>query len=121
MDNNTSKVKKVALKILRRSFLILLILVGFFTLFYGISMHSMQMKQISKAGKLIDSGEMGELYHLVKKDMIITQGFFYLSFVISVSCLIMIIVYLTISLEIAKRKLKSKQTESKVKSNGTCT
>ena len=84
-------------------------------------MHSMQTKQISKAGKLIDSGEMGELYHLVKKDMIITQGFFYLSFVISVSCLIMIIFHLTISLKIAKRKLKSKQTEAKIKSNDTRT
>ena len=106
MDNKRSTVIILALKFLIWSYLIVSILVGSFAIFYGITMHDMQMSQILKISKYVDTGEISKINHLVKKDMIITQGFLFLSFIISVCSLIMIIICLYISFLIAKRKLK---------------
>ena len=111
MDNKRSTVIILVLKFLKWSFLIILILVGSFAIFYGINMHDMQMSQISKISKYVDAGEISKIYHLAKKDMILTQGLLYLSFIISVCCLIMIIIFLSISFLIAKRKLKFKYNQ----------
>jgi len=94
MDRKRSTPIISVLKFLRRLFLIVLILVGSFATFYGINMHYMQMSQISKASKYLDAGEISEVSHLVNKDMIITQGLLYLSFIVSVCCLIMIIIFI---------------------------
>jgi hypothetical protein len=104
--------KVSALKFLKWLCLILLILVGSFAVFYGINMHDMQMNQISKISKYLDAGEMDKIYHLAKKDMILTQGLLFLSFIISVCCLIMIIIFLYISFFIAKRKLELKYNQA---------
>ena len=98
----------LALKFLKWSFLILLILVGSFAIFYGITMHNMQTNQISEIRKYIDTGEISKIDHIVRKDMILTQHFLFYSFIISVCCLIMIIIFLCISLLISKRKLELK-------------
>ena len=67
-------------------------------------MHDMQMSQISKIGKYVDSGDIGKIDHLVRKDMIITQGLLLFSFIIAVCCLVVIIVFLYISFLHAKKK-----------------
>jgi len=106
MYKKRSNGKKLALKFLKWSFLILLILVGSFAILYGISMHDMQSRQISEIKKYIDTGEIGEIAFVVRKGMVLTHHFLFYSFIISVCCLIMIIIFLSISLLIAKRKLK---------------
>ena len=88
--------------------LLILIIIGGVAIFWGINMHSMQMRQISKLSKYVDDGEINKVDHLVKKDMILTQNFLMLSFIISVFCLITIIVFLFISYLIFKRKMKIK-------------
>ena len=100
------------MKFLKWPFLIFLTLVGSFAIFYAINMHFMQMGQISKISKYVDAGEISEIVHLAKKDMILTQGLLFFSFIISVCCLIMIIIFLSISLLIAKRKLKLKYNQA---------
>ena len=95
------------LKFLKWAVLVVLMLMGAFATFYGFAMHDMQMNQISRIGKHLDAGEISEAVHLAKKDMILTQGFIFLSLLISSGCLIMLIIYLYISLLLAKRKLKS--------------
>ncbi|MGD8520820.1 MAG: hypothetical protein PVF56_06710 [Desulfobacterales bacterium] len=122
MDKKRSNVKVSALKFLKWSCLILLILVGSFAVFYGISMHDMQMNQISRINKYLDTGETDKIYHLANKDMILTQSLLFLSFIISVCCLIMIIIFLYISFLIAKRKLELKHNQTlaiDVKDNAT--
>ena len=100
------------LRFLKWPFLFLLILVGSFTTFYVISMHNMQMIQISKISKYVDTGEISKINHLAKKDMIITQGLLYLSFIISICCLLMIIIFLYISLLHAKKIIKLKYNQA---------
>ena len=112
MDNNRSTVIKSALKFLKWSFLIVLILVGSFAIFYGITMHDMQSSQISEIKKYIDTGEISEIDRVVRKGMVLTQYFLFYSFIISVCCLIMIIIFLYISLLIAKRKLELKYNQA---------
>ena len=93
MDNDRSTVIKSALKFLKWSFLIVLILVGSFAIFYGITMHDMQSSQISEIKKYIDTGEISEIDRVVSKGMVLTQYFLFYSFIISVCCLIMIIIF----------------------------
>ena len=112
MDNDRSTVIKSALKFLKWSFLIVLILVGSFAIFYGITMHDMQSSQISEIKKYIDTGEISEIDRVVRKGMVLTQYFLFYSFIISVCCLIMIIIFLYISLLIAKRKLELKYNQA---------
>jgi membrane-associated PAP2 superfamily phosphatase len=112
MDNKRSNIIISALKFLKWSFLFVLIVVNLFTIFYGITMHDMQMDQISKISKYIDTGEINEINHLARKDMILTQGLLFLSFIISICCLIIIIIFLYISLLLSKRKLKMKHSQA---------
>ena len=112
MDKKRSNGKKLALKFLKWSFLILLILVGSFAILYGISMHDMQSRQISEIKKYIDTGEIGEIDRLVRKGMVLTHYFLFYSFIISIFCLTMIIIFLYISLLIAKRKLELKNSQA---------
>ena len=93
MENEGSTATVSALKFLKWSFLIALILVCSFAILYGINMHFMQASQIKEISRCIDTGEMGRAIHLANKDMIITQGFLFLSFIISVFCLILIIIF----------------------------
>ncbi len=112
MDNKRSTIILFALKFLKWLFLIVLILVGSFAIFYGIDMHYMQMDQISKISTYVDSGEIDKLNHLVHKNMVLTQGVFFFCFIISVLCLILIIIFMSTSFLIDKRKLKLKYNHS---------
>ena len=112
MDKKRSNVITLVLNFLKWSFLILLILVGSFAIFYGITMHDMQSSQISEIKKYIDTGEISEIDHVVRKGMVLTHHFLFYSFMISVCCLIMIIIFLYISLLIAKRKLELKYNQA---------
>lgn len=107
MGNIQSAVKNF-LRFLKWPVLILLILVGLFAASYVISMHNMQVRQISKISNHIDRGELSEIIHLVNKDMIITQGLLLFSFIISVCCLLLIIIFLYISLLNTPKKVKLK-------------
>jgi cell division protein FtsL len=80
-----------------------------FAAFYAISMLNMQANQILKISKYVDTGEISKLNHLASKDMKITQGLLYLSFIISFCCLFLIIIYLYISL-LHARKTKNNIT-----------
>ena len=112
MDKKRSEVKIIVLRILKWSFLILVILVGLFAIFYGISMHNMQAGQISEILKYIDTGEINEIDRVVRKNMVLTHHFLFYSFMISVCSLIMIIVYLYISLLITRKKLEPGHNQS---------
>ncbi len=107
MDHKKTNKEFWALKSLLWPILFLTI-VGAVSIFWGINMHSMQMRQISELSKYVDDGEINKINHLVSKDMILTQNFLMISFIISVFCLITIIIFLFISYLIFKRKMKIK-------------
>lgn len=114
MDNNTKNEKIWALKFSDWVSLLILVFVCAFFIYSGISMNSKQMRQISELNKWIDAGggEIHKISPFVGKDMILTQNFLILSFIISVSCLIIIITYLLISYFRAKRKMKKKHNQT---------
>ena len=122
MDKKQTNVKKSVLKFLKWLFLILLILVGSFAIFYGVSMHNMQAGQIAEVLKYIDTGDIIGIDRVVRKNMVLTHYFLFYSFIASVCCLTMIIILLYISLLNAKRKIKlqyNQAFESGVKDNAT--
>ncbi|MBW2409090.1 MAG: hypothetical protein JRF72_04775 [Deltaproteobacteria bacterium] len=119
MDKKRSEVKIIALKTLKWSFLILVILVGSFALVYGVSMHNMQARQISEVLKYLDTGEINEIDRIVRKNMVLTHHFLFYSFMVSVCCLTTIIIFLYISLLMARRKIElySQALEGEAKHN----
>ena len=112
MDKKRSDEMILALKILKWSFLILLILVGSFAILFGISMHEMQSALISEIIQYIDTGELNKIGSIDRKGIAINHHLIFYSFIISVCCLIMIIIFLYVSLLSAKRKLKFKSNQS---------
>ncbi len=112
MDKNQKNIKKSVVKFLKWSFLILVILVGSFAIFYGISMHNMQAGQIAEVLKYIDSGDINGIDRVVRKNMVLTHHFLFNSFIASVCCLTIIIIFLCISLLNAKRKIKLQSNQA---------
>ena len=96
------------LKLLKWPFLVLVIFVGTFATFYVFIMYSMQTSQLAKIREYIDIGELGNISHLVYKDMIITRGLLLLSYIISICCFLLIIIFLYVSLLRTKKIIKLK-------------
>ena len=111
MDKKRSDEMILALKILKWSFLILLILVGSFAILFGISMHEMQSALISEIIQYIDTGELSKIGSIDRKGIAINHHFIFYSFIISICCLIMIIIFLYVSLLSAKKKLELKYNQ----------
>ena len=108
MDKKRSDEMILALKILKWSFLILLILIGSFAILFGISMHEMQSALISEIIQYIDAGEFSKIGNIDRKGIAINHHFIFYSWMISMGCLITIILFLYISLRKTKRKLEKK-------------
>lgn len=108
MENNSSKKKVFALKVLKWFFLIFLILVASFAILFGINMHYMQSAIISEIIQYIDIGELNKIGSIDRKGIVVNHYFLFYSFIISVCCLITIIIFLCISWRINKRKLEQK-------------
>jgi hypothetical protein len=111
MDKKRSDGMILTLKILKWSFLILLIFVGLFAILFGISMHKMQSALISEIIQYIDMDELNKIGSIDRKGIAINHHFIFYSFIISVSCLIMIIIFLCVSLLSAKKRLKFKYNQ----------
>ena len=106
MENNRSKKK-----VLKWSFLIFLILVASFAILFGIDMHAMQSAIISEIIQYIDTGELNKIGSVDRKGIVVNHYFLFYSFILSVCCLITIIIFLCISLQITKRKLEQKYNQ----------
>lgn len=102
----------LALKILKWSFLIILILVFTFLILFVISVHGMQSALISEIVQYIDTGELSKIGNIDRKGIAINHVLIFWSFIISICCLIMIIIFLYVSLLSVKRKLKVKSNHS---------
>jgi len=92
------------LKILRWLFLILLIFVFSFLILFVIGVHGMQSALISEIIQYIDAGEFSKIGSIDRKGIAINHHLLFYSFIISVCCLTMIIIFLSVSLLNAKRK-----------------
>lgn len=112
MENKRSNAKVLALKVLKWSFLIFLILVTSFAILFGIDMHAMQSTIISEIVQCIDTGELNKIGSVDRKGIVVNHYFLFYSFIISVCCLITIIIFLYISLRITKRKLELKHKQA---------
>ena len=111
MEKKLSDEMIFALKILKWSFLVLLILVALFAILFGTSVHKMQSALISQIIQYIDSGELLKIGSIDIKGIIINHQFIFLSFMISACCLVMIIILLSVSLLRAKKRLKYKYNQ----------
>ena len=118
MENNRSKKKVLALKALKWSFLIFLILVASFTILFGINMHAMQSTIISEIIQYIDTGELNKI-SVDRKGIVVNHYFLFYSLIISICCLITIIIFLSISLRIAKRELEQKYNQALADGRGS--
>ena len=95
------------MKILKWAFLILLILVSSFAILFGTSVHTMQSSLISEIVQYIDNDELLKIGSIDRKGIAINHHLIFYSFIISVCCLMMIIIFLSFSLLSAKKRLKS--------------
>ena len=112
MESKQSNAKVLALKVLKWSFLIFLILVASFSILFGIDMHAMQSVIISEIVQYIDTGELSKIGSVDRKGIVVNHYFLFYSFIISVCCLILIIIFLFISLRITKIKLVQKHNQA---------
>ena len=111
MENKRSNTNVFMLKVLKWSFLLLLILVCSFAILFGISVHEMQSALISEIIQYIDAGEFSKIGSIDRKGIAINHHFIFYSSIISVCCLIAIILFLYISLRITKRELEQKYNQ----------
>ena len=113
MEKKRSDETISGLKILKWLFLILLIFVFSFLILFVIGVHGMQSALISEIIQYIDTGEFSKIGSIDRKGITINHLLIFWSFIISICCLIMIIIFLYVSLLSAKRKLnfKSNQTD----------
>ncbi len=108
MTDNKEPVDKWVVKKADWVALIILLLVGALSTYFVFQMHSMQLRQISEVNKWIDAGggEIREISRLVGKDMILSQNSLFFAFIITVSCLLIIIGFLLFTYFRSKRKIK---------------
>jgi hypothetical protein len=100
------------LKFLKWLFIILLIAVFLFLFLFVIGVHGMQSRLISEIVQHIDSGEFNKIGSIDRKGIAINHSLIFWSFIISICCLITIIIFLSVSLLCAKRKIKLKSNHS---------
>jgi len=112
MKKKRSEGMIIWLKFLKWLFIILLLAVFLFLILFVIGVHGMQYRLISEIVQIIDSGEFNKIGSIDRKGIAINHSLIVWSFIISICCLITIIIFLSVSLLSAKRKIKLKSNHS---------
>jgi hypothetical protein len=112
MEDKRSNAEVSGLKILKWAFLVFFIIVTSFAILYGIHMHAMQKSIISEIVKCMDPDEFYKTFSIDRKGIVLNHYFLFYSFIISVCGLIAIIIFLSISLRITKKKLELKHNQA---------